>query len=192
MPTVRPLMLMLAVLAATAGGCAKTEKPLVTTTDRLEATTMVGALDQPLDPSVNTLWCATAPLAWERLRRLVDGPVSVADGPAWVDALNRSPVTEADVEERARVVDAGRVGDGVIDRIADLVQARFGRPDPLLAQMRAIPPGGLVAYARLEKDLRFPTSFDRHDTPMRFAWPGGTRRVPALASTTSMGVMRAI
>ncbi len=158
-------------------GCARTDVRIVSSTDALASTTFVAPLESPLDPTKNTLWCATAPLAWRALTEQLGGPVAVTDGPAWVDALNRSPVGPDDVAAAARVCDAGRVSDGVIDRIERAVRARFNASEPLLASFRALPPDAIVAYARLQKALRFPTPFDRFDERLRFVWSGGEARV---------------
>jgi hypothetical protein len=135
---------------------------LIATTDQLSGTTMIAALDTTFDADRNTIWCASAPVAWKALKEFLGGDVAIEGAPAWVDALNRRAVGAADIEPAAFVTAVGWIGDGVVEAVQSRLRERFGLGRDALLDEFVRPFGSrhLIAYAFLEKNVEFPEPFD--------------------------------
>lgn len=169
-PTLRfvPLAALLALLPAgcRSGGDAPA---LESDTRDLPATELVAALEAPLAPAENRLWCASLAVAWEALEELVGGEVRADRAPEALDWLNTSAVGAADLDPASVVAGAGRIGDGVIERLQDELVRRFGERDPDLDGYALWPAGAAIAYAQLWERLEFATAFeDLDDAPVAF------------------------
>lgn len=123
---------------------------------------MEAALDTPLDPKKNTIWCASAPVAWKALKEVVGGDIEIEDAPPWVGALNRSPIGLTDIDSAAVVTGAGWIKDGVVEDIQARVRETFGEErDPWLDTFAdSLGDDNLIAYAYLATRLEFPEPLD--------------------------------
>jgi len=135
---------------------------LVASMDQLTGTTMVAALDTPLDPEKNTIWCASAPVAWKLLKETVGGNIEIEDAPLWAEALNRSTVSATDIDPAALVTGVGLIGDGVVEATQSRVKETFGNGrDPWLDEfVRPLSSDVWIVYGYLAKRLEFPEPFD--------------------------------
>jgi hypothetical protein len=110
----------------------------------------------------NGLWCATLQMAWDALGREVLkgapdlGPPAAADLAA---GMNARPFPLEALDPAARVVAAGRKGDGVLERIAKEGMEKFGRKLPEM-EIALARPDDVLAYAFLLKDLPFEHPFE--------------------------------
>ncbi|MBN2021560.1 MAG: hypothetical protein JW809_02095 [Pirellulales bacterium] len=172
MAALRVSIPLLAVMALSlAGGCGRSvppaaELPPIVDSDTLSETRVVATLDAPLESGKNIIFCGTFQLAWNELRGQMQGqPVQVEGDPAIAAALNAGTFSRNDLADDAYVALAGRVADGVYDRIKQALAGRF--------PAAAAPPAPRVdtevyVYAYLEKRLPFAEVFDRLDRPLPF------------------------
>lgn len=165
-----------ALASATAGTAFylqdETARVVGTTRDQRH-TEFTAALDTPLDPARNTLWCASAPLAWAELMAFTGGPIELDTRPAVVDRLNASRFPADEVDARSWVAGAGLTDDGTVDRLQAELRREFGQGrDPVLDRIvAAAGPGQLLTYAFLAKELAWRTEFEDFDEPLAFRYP---------------------
>lgn len=128
--------------------------------------------DEPLAGNRNMLWCATVQMAWDAAAASQGGRLDLRPKSRAADSLNRGHFDLRWIDEESVHVAGGRVGDGVLDRIAGADQKRGG-PSRLLGKLRKESQAGdLVFYASLRKDLEFPTPFAKLGS-----WKVGDRKV---------------
>ena len=81
-------------------------------------TTVTAVPDSAIEKGKNLVYCATFQLAWNALRdEVVKEDVMLADEPALVDMLNKSPVSGKDVSPDSYVAMAGLAGGGIVGKI---------------------------------------------------------------------------
>lgn len=127
----------------------------------LKGTTVSAHLDAPIELGRNTLYCATAQLAWNELYDLAGGPLSLEGDPPAAAALNRRQLRRADLDEASLVAAAGLDGPALAKKLRREIGKKFGdsaRPEQLGA-IEAAPPGAPVAYSMLLKGLPFEWAF---------------------------------
>lgn len=138
-----------------------TDAPLREASD-LRATRVVATLDQPIEERLSLVYVATFALAWRELARhlgrtiALDPPAPLAEALAAVD-LPPSAFDSASVVARAGV------GPSFLATLREEVERRFGRADGLPERLA---PGTVLAYAILERALRFATPFERAPSPL--------------------------
>ena len=135
---------------------------IIANTRDLSNTTIVATLDDPFEPTNNTLWCATLPIAWKELERLTGGPLQ-AGGNSGVSRLSASGSRRTDVAPDGLVARAGRIDDGIVEAIQEALDERFGAGrDPILDLAAAsLRPDDLLTYAFLARTLEFSPHFER-------------------------------
>ena len=127
----------------------------------------------------NAVWCATFQMAWDALGRdVLEGAPDLGPpaAPAFVDAMNAGAFPAKALDEKARVVVAGRKRDGVLERIAREGREKFGRELPEVSISLARP-DDVLAYCFLAKQLPFEHPFEAIDGGIAF--PGATTPVAA-------------
>lgn len=136
-----------------------------------ERTRFVVATSSRLDPTKNTLFCATAPLFWNALEAFGGGEVLLDNDSHEAVALNASPFTRDQIAASAYVAGAGFAGDGTIKRLRAEFQEKFDFVDPHLARVSAAwPRGSLFAYAFLFKQVKWKHEFERLKRRVAFRW----------------------
>ena len=140
-----------------------TERTLQADAADLPGTIVTPHLQQEIPPGVNVLWCASFQLAWNEAVEYAGGKLDLDPPSPMVDALNRQAVTKDHVPEGSCVAAAGLVGDGLVKRIEDRLDATFaGQADPeLLQRLRSLPPGAVAMYSYLFRGLPFEYPFER-------------------------------
>jgi hypothetical protein len=138
----------------------------------LEHTQVVATLNEPLVDGKNTVWSASFQAAWKRLQEdLAKGPVKLKDGPAIVDALNRAEDPKDSTPADNLYVAAGRVSNGIVERIRTEVVKKFpGKTPPDFGKTE---PLEAVAYCYLQVNLRYGTSYIQSESPLKFTSADG-------------------
>ncbi len=132
----------------------------------LQRTVVVPTLDSPCPPNKNVIWCSSFQLAWNELRDTVIGaPVQVAGAEELATRLNAAASRETDVEPGSVYAVAGRVREGVADKIREDMTAQFpsyALPDLINAELD---PQGILAYSflMLSAPFRYPFHVRRGD-----------------------------
>jgi hypothetical protein len=123
-------------------------------------------LDAEIKPDETLVYCATFQLAWNQLCDEVIGQPSLclAGDPPIAQALNQRLVGADDLDARDYVAMAGFARDGIVERIRHALHEKFDR-EPMIDLED---PGDILAYAYLEKILRFANVFPEFDGPLRF------------------------
>ncbi len=136
----------------------------------LRMTVVTPHLEHPIRKGQNVLWSATAQLAWNELSRLMGESVRLTNKPTLAHHLNKSTLSQSELDKESYVALAGFVRDGILGRIRRELRARFGvTADPsLLSPAHALAPSDWVAYAYLFKHLPFRSAFKRFKHPFSF------------------------
>ena len=120
-------------------------------------------------PGQNLVWCATFQFVWNELCDQLGEDVHMENEPPAVAILNKKAMTKKDLDEASYYVASGRVKDGIIERIASEMPAKFHTKPRLLPPRANLDPDLRVAYAYLAKDLPFGTPFEPIQRPLVFA-----------------------
>jgi hypothetical protein len=144
---------------------------------KLAATVVVPTLDTPVPGGKNAIWCASFQIAWDRLKNDVAGEaIQVATAEAAAARLNAGELPPDAIDEASCYATAGRVKDGIRERIRADMQKRF--------QKAAIEFGSadsaVVAYAYLQTRILFTIPYFENNEPLEFI--GGDGKVTAVSS----------
>jgi len=163
----RVVLGLLAAVGCRRGDAGTGTLPAVVDSGTLPQTRVAATLEAPLESGKNTVFCGSFQLAWNELRSEMNGePVQLEGSPAVAAELNAGTFGRDDLGPEAALAMAGRVEDGVYDRIEETMQSRFpgaGFMPPAPRQDTAV-----YGYAYLEKRLPFAEGFDRLEAPLRF------------------------
>jgi hypothetical protein len=133
-------------------------------------TQIVAALDVPIEPGKNAVWCASFISAWKQLQNgLAGGPLDLDGAKELVASLNAAADPAADVPPGSLYAAAGWAGNGIAQKIQADVAQRF--PDSPAPNLPPLGPMDLLAYARLEVKAKFPVPY--FDAPYAVSWTDG-------------------
>ena len=132
----------------------------------LRHTVVVPTLDTPFPKGKSAVWCASFPLAWERLKtELAQGPVRVKGAEAVAQRLNRAEVSADDLPAGGWYTAAGFTGDGIRERIAQEMAKQFPASDlPALPGTNNL----ALAYGYLQAEARFTEPYLNNPDPVSF------------------------
>ncbi len=140
---------------------------------RLQSTVVTPHLEQPIAPGTNVLWCASFQVAWNELCDLAQGEVLMENEDPMVGALNRKGATRDDLDDATHVSMAGLGRDGILGRIRNRLEARFGETEaPELLSGESPAGNGVIAYSSLLADLPFASPFTRLRDEMTLGFAG--------------------
>jgi len=130
--------------------------------DLLVDTVIVPTLDIPHPENKNVIWCSSFQLAWNKMKDDVIGePVKVVGAEELAACLNTARQTEADLEADSFYAAAGRVKEGIIDKIRKGMAAKFpSHSVPDFNEVAAYP-NGILSYSYLTANVPFKYPF-RH------------------------------
>ncbi|HSG27259.1 MAG TPA: hypothetical protein VLA34_02175, partial [Candidatus Krumholzibacterium sp.] len=142
-------------------------------------------LDHPVEREANLVYCGTFQMAWDRMtREMIGEKILLDERTGLVDRLNRNMTSGSGAggqDPPGCLVMAGYGRDSIADRINEELKRRFGDGAPLLD--RSLNDDDVIlAYAFLDKVSRFVNPFQRYDSPLVFAGPGGGRAVRAFGA----------
>jgi hypothetical protein len=141
--------------------------------ESLQRTVIVPTLDTPLPAGKSALWCSSFEIAWKRLRtEVLQGPIRIAGAEKLVERLDRAVGSHADLEPGSYYATAGRVEDGIVERIRREMKERF--PDVPAADLPAGSGAASVAYAYLKGAVDFKSPFLVNPGTWRFRDGAGT------------------
>jgi hypothetical protein len=124
----------------------------------LKQTIIVPAFDTPMPKGKNVLWCGTFQLAWDQFKTLV-GPMDIPAAHEAVCRLNNARMDPADLPKGSYYAAAGRVKDGIIQKIRADMKAKFPHVEPNLGPNDS---AIALAYSYLAANVKFHNSyFDR-------------------------------
>ena len=92
----------------------------------LEQTVIIPTLDSPRPKNKNVIWCSSFQLAWNRMKDDVIGePIEVVGAEETAARLNSAKQTAEDLKSYSVYAAAGRVSQGIIDRIQQDMALKF-------------------------------------------------------------------
>ena len=146
-------------------------------------TTVTAVLGSGIEKGKNLVYCATFQLAWNALRDdVVKEDVRLADEPALVGMLNKSPVSGKDVSPESYVAMAGLAGDNIVGKINEKLKEKFKEQAPEV-NVAFETQEDILAYAYLLKNLEFKTMFEKLKAPVSFLSGGESTEVTAFGIT---------
>jgi hypothetical protein len=133
-------------------------------------TQIVAALDVPIEPGKNAVWCASFISAWKQLQNgLAGGPLELNGAKELVASLNAATDPASDVPPGSLYAAAGWARNGIAQKIEADVAKKF--PDSPAPKLPPLGPTDLLAYARLEVKAKFPVPY--FDAPYAVSWTDG-------------------
>ena len=146
---------------------------------KLTGTTVAAHMEAKITPGKSMLFCSTFQLAWNELKdKMVKENICLADEPPAVEYLNKSLSTRGDISEDSYVAMVGFGGAGILKKINTALREKFGDEAPVVQE--ALGPDWILAYAYLQKALRFKVAFESLKDGVSFASEdGGTAKVQA-------------
>ncbi len=170
-------LLPLALLAAGCGSPPAAPGPAAPVPGR---TAVVPHRGVAFDPAKeNAVWCATFEMAWQAFGRdVLKEPLRLGrPAPAaFVEGMNARPYPVDAVDAASCIAVAGRLGDGILERIVKEGREKFGKDLPQM-KVHIDRPEDILAYAFLRKDLPFARPFETVEGGVPFAGTEG--RLPA-------------
>lgn len=144
----------------------------------LHRTVVLTTLDTPIGESKSAIWCISIQLAWNRLKDdLAKEPIKLRNGQELADRLNQAPQSEADVAPSDSLAVAGKVDEGIGERIQTALAAKFpGNTMPPIQHF----PNGTVAFGYVKADVRYEYQFFNSPEWLSFNGSDG-RTVPVRA-----------
>jgi len=143
----------------------------------LKRTSVIATIDCPIPEHRNVIWCSTFQIAWDRLRDDIIGePLEVLGAEELSARLNKTKVSEADLEPESFYSAAGFVRDGIIEQIQKEMAKRFpSEPVPVFDERYRKLPEPIVAYSFLSVDLGFKYPFYTTENAFSFKDSNGMR-----------------
>lgn len=129
--------------------------------EMLEETVVVPTLDSPMPAGRNVIWCSSFQLAWNEVRdNVIGAPLEVPEAAELAGRLNAAEQSVSDVDAPSVYVAAGRIKEGVIDRIEKEMAVKF--PSHALPDFNdyfPMPADGILSYSFLQANVPFTHPF---------------------------------
>jgi len=135
-------------------------------TSGLAGTTVVAALDSPLPPGKNAIWCGSFLAAWQRIEELVGAPVQFGETAAIRATSASSPASSDWLPDGDSYSRAGWIRDGVVADIQREMARLF--PGCSTPTFPLLPQDAAVAYGFSQCSMRFPVAYFDSTEPMPF------------------------
>lgn len=146
--------------------------------DTLQRTNMLAASSQEMDAAKNQLWAATFQMAWDELKKQVNGAVVLQQPSSMLEELNTSSYEAGSLSPEASVISVSRVSDTDDAHLLASLKKKFPGIDPPLQEI-SLQEGqwGIRLYALVRKSMPFEIVFDWFATPLEFVTGQDTIRV---------------
>lgn len=136
----------------------------------LKSTAILPTLDSPIQSGKNNIWCSSFQMAWNEMKdNVIREPVLVADAQDVCMRLNSAKQGKADLLPESYYAAAGKVSDGIIEKIQKDMSVRFPSKD--IPQFN--PNDELIAYAYLQIYMKFTKPFFQNGGPLTFTASSG-------------------
>jgi hypothetical protein len=175
------LVVPLALLANTSGCRQDSMEPLPPSkpisAEQLRETDVLPHLEGPVIAGRNCVYCATFQLAWNQSQDKIFGePIHLSGSPPMAkDLLRGDKLAEDMLPPGSYLIRAGLVKDGVVEKIREEIAKRF--PNATLHVPDHLEDQWAIAYAYLQRPLKFREAFDRLKEPLVFRSKDGPVRV---------------
>jgi len=133
---------------------------------RLERTVVVPTLDTPCPRGENIIWCSSFQLTWNEIRdNVVGAPLKVGGAEEIAGRLNTARQSISDIDPNSVYVAAGRVKEGIIEKIRKDMAAKF--PSHKLPDFSDYP-ADILAYSYLLAHVPFEHPFEQTNNGIMF------------------------
>jgi len=133
---------------------------------RLERTLVVPTLDTPCPRGKNVIWCSSFQLTWNEIRdKVVGAPLKVREAEEIAGRLNAARQSISDIDPNSVYVAAGRVKEGIIEKIRKDMAAKF--PSHELPDFSNYP-ADILAYSYLLAHVPFEHPFEQIGSGVMF------------------------
>lgn len=137
--------------------------------DDLLKTNITSHMEAPIQSGRNVVFCATFSIAWNRLKdEIIKEEIKVKTPVEIVPYLNKSLITESDMTAADYLAMAGLVENNIVGKINQGLQRKFGFDAWLLDPHEYKDPATILAYAFLNKNMRFKNPFEDFKEPLYF------------------------
>ncbi len=150
----------------------------IETNDDLRKTLVTSHMEVPIQTDQNIIYSSTFQIAWSRLKNnVIKEDIKVEKPVAIVPFLNKGLATEADISEKDYLAMAGFVRDDIVGKINRDLKRKFGFDAHLLDATQYDDPDIILAYAFLNKNLRFENPFEDFKHPITFYTESGREEI---------------
>lgn len=133
------------------------ERAIAGSSDLLKQTVVLPSLDTSIPDKKSAIWCISIQLAWNRLKNdITKESVKLRNGQEIADRLNNSEESESDMASADYFAMAGRVNDGIVQKIEAGLAQKF--PQNIMPPIQSFP-GGVVAFGYVKADVRYEYQF---------------------------------
>jgi len=123
----------------------------------LKRTVFLPTLDTSIPDKKSAIWCISIQLAWNRLKNdITKESVRLTNGQEIADRLNNAEESESDMASADFLAMAGRVRDGIVEKIAAGLADKFSQST--MPPIQSFP-GGVVAFGYVKADVRYEYQF---------------------------------
>jgi hypothetical protein len=146
------------------------QETFVGSSTELQKTIILPTLNLPIVPNRNNVWCSSFQLSWnEMMNKVIKEPINISGAEELSQRLNNSKQKNTDLSDDSYYVGAGKVSDGIIEKIKGDMASRF--PSAQLPQFN--PDDGFIAYSYVETYLKFTESYRQNEKALVFTDSSG-------------------
>jgi hypothetical protein len=154
------------------------ERSFAGSSQLLKQTVVVPSLETSIPEKKSAIWCISVQLAWNHLKNdITKEPVKLTKGQEIADLLNNAEESESDMPSGDFLAMAGRVKDGIVQKIETALSAKF--PDNTMPAIQSFP-GGVVAFGYMKADVHYDYQF--LNNPDWLSFKGSDGRTVAVRS----------
>jgi len=174
-------------MTAAFSGC-KDTSVTKTTSKELKSTEICSNMESKIEKGKNLVYCSTFQLAWNELKEnIIKEEIKLTNEPDIVPLLNKSLFTKKDLSDKDYVAMVGLGKDKILDKINEELKKKFGSDAPKVEEK--LFSDDILAYAYLNKNLKFKNEFEKLKEQIKFKANGNTVDVKGfgLATTNNNG-----
>jgi len=146
--------------------------------EALKQTVVLPTLDTPFEQNQSAIWCSSFQIAWNKFKsEITKGPVRIQNAEAIAERLNQAEQPDSDLLPESFYAAAGRVSDGIIEKIKEEMTKRF--PNARTPDFN-VTADAAVAYAYLQAGVKYQYPFFKNTD--RFVFTDSSGRKTAVKS----------
>jgi hypothetical protein len=160
----------------------KTEK--TASSKDLKQTVITPVLEKYIPENKNVIYCSSFQLAWNELRdNMIKETIRLENPPNYLDFLNKSDFSSKDLSPESYLALVGYKKDGITKKIKTELKRKFG--NVFLSPPELKEDYDILAYAYIEKNLKFKNSFTKLEIPLIFKNSQGVKKLNSFGCTNS-------